>query len=65
MKANKRLVENAAKLSYKLINDLLYFDNNEKDLRLYILSAIKVEIFKLTHNEIDHLGYARTHERLT
>ena len=65
IRENEALGENAAKLPYRLINDLLYFNDDEKDLRLYIPSAIEGEVFKLTHNKIGHLGYARTYERLT
>ena len=62
---NKALRENAIKLSYRIIDKLLYFNNNEKRLRLCVLLALKIEIFKLTHNKIRYLEYARTHERLT
>ena len=61
---NKVLKENAAKLSYRIINNLLYFNNNERGLRLYISSLIKEEVFKLAYNEISYSSYARTHERL-
>ena len=62
---NKALKENVAKLSYRVVNNLLYFDDNERNLRLYISSSIKEEVFKLTHNEISYLEYVYTHERLT
>ena len=61
---NAALKKNAAIMSYKIIDDLLYFDDDERDLRLYMSTAIKVEIFKLTHNEMKHLDYAHTHKRL-
>ena len=57
MKTNANLEDNAARLFYKLINNLLYFDDNEKDLRIYILIAIEAEIFKLAHDEIEYLRY--------
>ena len=62
---NDDLDENAVELAYKIVDDLLYFDDDEKGLRLYIPSAMEGEVFKLTHDEMDHPGYARTHERLT
>ena len=49
---------------YKLINDLLYFDDDERDLRLYMSTTMKTEIFKLAHNEMRHFDYAHIYERL-
>ena len=65
IKVNIRIKENIAILSYRLIEDLLYFNNNERDLRLCISIAIKAEVFKLTHNKIGYLGYTYTYKRLT
>ena len=65
IKTNTKLKDNAAKLPYKLIDNLLYFDNDEKGLRLYIPNTMKTKVFKLAHDEINHPEYARTHERLT
>ena len=48
---------------YKLINDLLYFNDDKRDLRLYVLIVMKIEIFKLTHNEIRYFDYVYTHKR--
>ena len=45
------------------MNNLLYFDNNEKDLRFYIPSIMKTKVFKLTYNEINHFNYTRTYKR--
>ena len=42
MRNNDTLEENIAKLLYRIVNDLLYFDNNEKRLRLYILITLKI-----------------------
>ena len=50
---------------YKLIEDLLYFDNNERGFRLCIFIIMKEEIFKLAYNEIEYLGYARIYKKLT
>ena len=62
---NKALKKNAIKLSYRIVDKLLYFNNNEKRLCLCVSLALKIEIFKLTYNKIRYLEYARTHERLT
>ena len=59
-----RLNNNFVKLLYKLIENLLYFNDDEKNLRLYILSIMKVEVFKLTHDEMRYLKYIRTYKRL-
>ena len=61
---NKALRENAAKLSYRVINNLLYFNNNKRDLYLYISSSIKEEVFKLIYNKIRYLEYIYTHKKL-
>ena len=61
---NKALRENAAKLPYRVVNNLLYFDNDKRGLRLCISSSMKEEVFKLAHDEMSHPDYARTHERL-
>ena len=42
MRNNDTLEENIVKLLYRIINNLLYFDDNEKRLRLYILTALKI-----------------------
>ena len=64
VKANDDLGANAAKLPYKLVDDLLYFDG-ERGLRLCLPTSMEAEVFKLAHDEMGHPGYARTHERLT
>ena len=43
---------------------MLYFNNNKRNLRLYIFIIIKKEIFKLARNEIRYLKYAYTHKKL-
>ena len=62
---NKDLGENAVKVPYKIVDDLLYFDNDEKGLRLCVPSSLEEEVFKLAHDEMGHPGYARIHEKLT
>ena len=49
---------------YKIIDDLLYFDDDKRDLWLYISIVMKIEIFKLTHDEMRYSDYAYTHKRL-
>ena len=61
---NAALKKNAATMSYKIIDDLFYFDDDKRGLRFYVLIVIKVEVFKLAYDEIRHFGYARTHKRL-
>ena len=65
VKENGALGDDAADLAYKLVNDLLYFNDDERGLRLCIPSSMEHEVFKLAHDEMGHPGYARTHERLT
>ena len=57
--------DNHTKLPYQLMDQLLYFDDDKKDLRLCIPTSIDEEVFKPAHDEFGHPGYARTHERLT
>ena len=49
---------------YKVIDDLLYFDDDKKDLRLCVLTVIKVEVFKLIYDKIRYFDYAHIHKRL-
>ena len=51
-------------MSYKVIDDLFYFDDDKRGLRLCVSIIIKIEIFKLTHNKMKHFDYAHTHKRL-
>ena len=44
---------------------MLYFDDDERGLRLVIPTAMEGEVFQLAHDEMGHPGYARTNERLT
>ena len=50
-------------MSYKLVNDLLYFDN-KRDLYLYLSIIIEVEIFKLIYNNIEYFNYVYIYKRL-
>ena len=65
VKANNDLGDNAAKLPYQIEDDLLYFNDPDKGLRLCLPASMEAEVFKLAHDEMGHPGYARTHERLT
>ena len=62
---NEIFKENVIKLSYRVINNLLYFDDNEKDLRLYISSIMKTKVFKFIYNEMNYFDYAHIYERFT
>ena len=64
VKANNKLEDNITKLLYRLVYNLLYF-NNIRDLRLYISFTIEEEVFKLIYNKIRHPRYACTHKKLT
>ena len=48
---------------YKIIDDLLYFDDDKRNLRFCVLTIMKAKVFKLIYNEIKHLNYAYTHKR--
>ena len=67
MKANIDLENNIVKLLYKLLNNLLYFDNLDvrREIRLYILIVLKYEIFKLAYNKIRYLEYTYIYKKLT
>ena len=62
---NKNLEKNAVELPYQILDNVLYFKNDERGLRLCISIAIEGEVFKLAHDKMGHLGYTRTLERLT
>ena len=61
---NATLKKNATIISYKLINDLFYFDDDERGLRFYVSTTMKTEVFKLTYDKMRHFNYAHTHKRL-
>ena len=66
IKVNAKLKENVIKLLYKLINNLLYFDNIEIRIRLYIsIKTLKQEIFKLIYNKTKYFDYIYIYEKLT
>ena len=63
MKTNDELRDNVVKLSYKLINDLLYFNDDEKELHLCIFFIMKIKVFKFVYDEMKHFDYARIYKR--
>ena len=65
MRDNNTLEKNIVKLLYRLIDNLLYFDDNKRDLRLYISTSLKTKIFKLIHDKIRYLDYIKVYKRLT
>ena len=48
---------------YKIIDDLLYFDDNERGLRFCVLIIMKIKVFKLTYNEIKYINYVYIYKR--
>ena len=62
---NDALGENAAKLSYCLVQKLIYFDDPEQGLHLCISEGLTKEVFQLAHDKLEHPGYACMHECLT
>ena len=66
MRINVDLKDNAVRLSYKLINNLLYFDDSEIEIRLYVLIRIlEYKVFRLAHDEMKYFDYTRTYKKLT
>ena len=61
---NQALEENTIKLLYRIVNELLYFDDKKYNLRLYILTILKAEVFKLIYDKIRYSEYTRTYKRL-
>ena len=62
---NDALAQDAARLPFKLTNGFLYSDDKDQDPRLVIPETLEKEIFQAAHDEHGHIGYDRTHERLT
>ncbi len=64
IQSNEALGENAAKLPYVIIRNLLYYKDAAKGYRLCIPSDLHKEVFSLAHDSMGHPGYAGTHEKL-
>ena len=62
---NETFKENVIKLPYRVMNNLLYFDDNEKDLCFYISSIMKIKVFKFVYNEMSYFDYIRIYKRFT
>ena len=62
---NEALGKNAVKMLYKIIDNLLFFDDDERGFRLCILTVIEAEVFKLVYDEMRHPDYIRIYEKLT
>ena len=60
---NITLKKNVAIMSYKIIDDLFYFDDDKRGLRLCVSTIIKTKVFKLTYDEMRHFNYVYTHKR--
>ena len=66
MKINKELKKNIIKLLYLLIDNLFYFNNLKKEMRLYIfIKILKHKMFKLVYNKIRYFNYVRIYKKLT
>ena len=46
------------------MDNLLYFNNFKKDLYLYLLILIEVEVFKLVYDDMGYFDYVCIYERL-
>ena len=62
---NQALGENAAELPYRIIRDLIYYQDPDQGRRLCIPQPLVGEVFRLAHDDTGHQGYDRTHQRLT
>ena len=61
----KYFKKNAVELLYQILDNIRYFENDERGLRLCITTVIEGEVFKLTHDKIRQPDYTRTYKRLT
>lgn len=52
--------EEAATLPFTIKNELLFYRD-----RLVLLKSLHKDIFKAAHDQLGHVGYRRTHERIT
>ena len=62
---NAALLENAAVIPYRIVRQLIYYTDIERGLRLCIPRTVVRDVFRLAHNKSGHLGYNRTHEKLS
>ena len=60
---NETFKKNIIKLFYRVINNSLYFDDNENFLHFYIFLIMKIEIFKFIYNEINYFNYTHIYKR--
>ncbi len=58
LKRNNALRPDAARLSYEIRDDLIFYKDLEKKLCLYILKSLYNRMFKIAYDDIDHLEYA-------
>jgi len=59
------LRQDAAKLSYRIIQDLIYYKDIEQNYWLCILSFFHQKVFFLMHDFMSHSKYVKIHEKLT
>jgi len=53
------------RLSYEIRDDLIFYEDLEKEPHLYILKSLYDRMFKIVYDNIDYLEYAQIHKRLT
>ena len=44
---------------------MLYFNDNKKNLKLYIFIIIKIKIFKFIYNKVKYSNYIRIYKKFT
>ena len=62
---NKAFDENAVKLLYQLMKNLIYFNNMKQEACLCISHNLVKKVFQLTYNELDYADYVHTHKCLS
>ncbi len=58
LKRNNALRPDAARLSYEIRDDLIFYKDLEKKLCLYILKSLYNRMFKIVYDDIDYSEYA-------
>jgi len=65
LERNNALRPDTARLSYEIRDGLIFYKDLEKEPHLCISKSLYGRMFKIAYDDIDHSGYAQTHERLT
>ena len=64
LKRNNTLRSDAARLSYEIRDDLIFYKDFKKEPHLYILKSLYDRMFKIAYDNIDYSEYAQIHKRL-